>query len=93
MTWLNDQSELIGYCAGTLTTIAFLPQLIRTWRAGGQALSGWMLALFGTGVSLWFIYGLLRNSRPIMLANGVTDLQVLIILVLKLQRANRAKAT
>ena len=92
MTWLNDQSELIGYCAGTLTTIAFLPQVIRTWRAGGQALSGWMLALYGTGVSLWFIYGLLRNSQPIMLANGVTDLLVLVILVLKLRRTNRAKA-
>ena len=49
-----------------------------------------MLALYGTGVSLWFIYGLLRNSQPIMLANGVTDLLVLVILVLKLRRANRA---
>jgi MtN3 and saliva related transmembrane protein len=92
MTWLNDQSEVIGYCAGTLTTIAFLPQVIRTWRSGGHALSGLMLALFGTGVSLWFVYGLLRMSRPIMIANGVTDLQVLVILVLKLRRAHRIKA-
>ena len=92
MTWLNHQSEVIGYCAGTLTTIAFLPQVIRTWRSGGQALSGLMLALFGTGVSLWFIYGWLRMSRPIMLANGVTDLQVLVILVLKLRRASPVKA-
>jgi MtN3 and saliva related transmembrane protein len=93
MTWLHDQSELIGYCAGALTTIAFLPQVIRTWRSGGQALSGLMLALFGTGVSLWFVYGLLRNSRPIMLANGLTDLQVLVILVLKLRRAKRVSAS
>ena len=92
MTWLNQQSEVIGYCAGTLTTIAFLPQVIRTWRSGGQALSGLMLALFGTGVSLWFVYGWLRMSRPIMLANGVTDLQVLVILVLKLRRASPVKA-
>jgi MtN3 and saliva related transmembrane protein len=89
MTWLSDQSEMIGYCAGTLTTIAFLPQVIRTWRAGGEAISGLMLALFGTGVSLWFVYGLLRNSRSIMLANGVTDLLVVVILVLKLRRARR----
>ena len=92
MTWLKDQSEVIGYCAGSLTTVAFLPQVIRTWRSGGQALSGLMLALFGTGVSLWFVYGFLRMSRPIMLANGVTDLQVLVILVLKLRRAHRVKA-
>jgi len=93
MNWLNDQSEVIGYFAGTLTTIAFLPQVIRTWRTGGQALSGLMLALFGTGVSLWFVYGYLRNSRPIMLANGVTDIQVLVILVLKLRRAHLFRAT
>jgi MtN3 and saliva related transmembrane protein len=92
MTWLHDQSELIGYCAGALTTVAFLPQLIRTWRSGGHALSGLMLALFGTGVSLWFVYGLLRMSRPIMLANGLTDLQVLVILILKLRRAHLFKA-
>jgi MtN3 and saliva related transmembrane protein len=92
MNWLNDQSEVIGYCAGTLTTIAFLPQVIRTWRSGGHALSGLMLALFGTGVSLWFVYGYLRNSRPIMLANGMTDIQVLVILVLKLRRAHLFKA-
>jgi MtN3 and saliva related transmembrane protein len=92
MTWLHDQSELIGYFAGALTTVAFLPQLIRTWRSGGHALSGLMLALFGTGVSLWFVYGLLRMSRPIMLANGLTDLQVLVILILKLRRAHLFKA-
>ena len=92
MTWLNDQSEVIGYCAGMLTTVAFLPQVIRTWRFGGHSLSGLMLALFGTGVSLWFVYGFLRNSRPIMLSNGVTDLQVLVILVLKLRRAERIKS-
>ena len=92
MNWLHDQSELIGYCAGTLTTIAFLPQVIRTWRAGGHSLSGLMLALFSTGVSLWFVYGFLRNSRPIMLANGITDLLVLVILVLKLRRARQVQA-
>lgn len=93
MTLLNDQSEVIGYCAGMLTTVAFLPQVIRTWRAGGHALSGMMLALFSTGVTLWFVYGFLRMSRPIMLANGLTDLQVLVILVLKLRRAHLFKAT
>ncbi len=86
MIWLSEHQETIGYCAGMLTTVAFLPQVIRTWRAGGHSLSGAMLALFGTGTSLWFIYGLLRMSRPIMFANGLTLLQVLVILGLKLRR-------
>jgi len=92
MNLLNDHTEAIGFCAGILTTIAFLPQVIRTWRMGGASLSGWMLALFGTGVGLWFVYGFLRMSRPVMFANGLTGVQVVLILGLKLRRGNRRVA-
>ena len=92
MNWLNHHTDAIGFCAGILTTAAFLPQVIRTWRVGGGALSGLMLALFGTGVGLWFVYGFLRMSGPIMFANGLTGLQVLLILGLKLRRTQRVAA-
>ena len=42
-----------------------------------------MLALFGTGVGLWFLYGLMRMSAPLIAANGLTGLQVLFLLALK----------
>jgi uncharacterized protein with PQ loop repeat len=42
-----------------------------------------MLALFGTGVGLWFLYGFLRMSAPVMVANGLTGLEVLLIVSLK----------
>jgi MtN3 and saliva related transmembrane protein len=84
---LSSHTEAIGFWAGILTTVAFAPQVVRTWRVGGEALSWTMLALFGLGVGLWFVYGYLRMSGPLMLANGLTGLQVLIILGLKIRRA------
>jgi MtN3 and saliva related transmembrane protein len=47
--------ELIGFAAGVLTTVAFAPQVLRTWRLGGFELSWTMLSLFATGVSLWLV--------------------------------------
>jgi MtN3 and saliva related transmembrane protein len=76
-------TEAIGTVAGILTTVAFAPQAIRTWRMGADGLSWTMLVLFGTGVGLWFVYGVLRNSNPIMLANGLTGLQVVFIFAIK----------
>jgi MtN3 and saliva related transmembrane protein len=88
---LRSQAETIGFWAGLLTTIAFAPQLVKAWKTGGEGLSWAMLALFGTGVWMWFVYGLLRMSGPIMAANALTGLQVLAIFVLKVRHAGRAK--
>src|SRR5215469_10120922 len=79
-------TEAIGNVAAVLTTVAFAPQAIRTWRVGGDGLSWAMLALFGTGVGLWFVYGMLRHSGPLILANGLTGIQVLFIFGVKLWR-------
>jgi MtN3 and saliva related transmembrane protein len=90
MGWLRLYTETIGFWAAVLTTVAFSPQVVRTWRMGGEEISRTMLALFGTGVGLWFLYGYLQMSMPLMLANGLTGLQILIILGLKMRRARHA---
>jgi MtN3 and saliva related transmembrane protein len=92
MDWLRSHTEAVGFWAGILTTVAFVPQLVRTWRVGGEQLSWLMLGLFGTGVGLWFVYGYLLWSGPLMLANGLTGLQIIFILGVKLWRAIRAPA-
>lgn len=79
--------EAIGLCAGILTTASFAPQLLKAWKTGGEGLSWAMLALFGIGVGLWFVYGLLRASFPIVAANGLTEIQVLAIFALKVRHA------
>jgi MtN3 and saliva related transmembrane protein len=88
MDFLNAHTEAIGFWAGILTTVAFVPQVVRTWRVGGHALSWLMLALFGAGIGLWLLYGYLRMSAPLMLANALTGAQILFIAALKSWRRN-----
>ncbi len=83
--WLHSNTESIGFWAATLTTVSFVPQVVRTYRTGGKDLSWWMLALFGVGVGLWLAYGILRPSPPVAFANGVTGFLVLCIVGLKLR--------
>lgn len=64
---------LIGFAAGTLTTLSFVPQLVKTYRTKRcDDLSAGMLLAFTTGVVLWLVYGLFLRSAPIISANAVT---------------------
>lgn len=81
-----DLVASIGFTAGLLTTIAFWPQLRRTWTTrSADDVSLAMLLTFTTGVALWFVYGVLLESWPIMVTNAVTFLLTSTILVLKLR--------
>jgi uncharacterized protein with PQ loop repeat len=71
--------------------VAFAPQLVETWETSGEGLSWMMLALFGSGTVLCIVYGVLRMSGPVMLANGLTGLQVLFLIALKRWFANRVR--
>lgn len=65
--------EIIGSVAAFFTTIAFVPQVIQTWKSQhARDLSLGMFSLFTTGVVLWLIYGLLIGSWPIIIANTIT---------------------
>lgn len=81
-----DQVTLIGLLAGTLTTIAFIPQLQQTWRTrSANDVSLGMLLTFIIGVFLWLIYGLMLDALPIILANLITLVLTLAILILKVR--------
>ena len=76
---------LIGHAAGVLTTISFLPQVIKAWRSRSTGdLSLVMLLTFLAGISLWLVYGLAIGALPLILANGVTLALVTVLLGLKL---------
>jgi MtN3 and saliva related transmembrane protein len=78
--------SLLGFLAGTLTTISFVPQVHKVWRTKrSDDLSSGMLVTFGLGVFLWLIYGMLIHSMPVIVANAVTLALILMILVLKLR--------
>jgi MtN3 and saliva related transmembrane protein len=83
------QIEIIGYCAAFLTTIAFLPQAIRSWRTKDlSGISLGMYSLFTVGVGLWLIYGLIIEKWPLIMANALTFALALSILLLKLRHTS-----
>jgi len=81
-----DSTTLIGLFGGTLTTIAFFPQLIKTWKTrSARDFSLCMLILLTIGVLIWGIYGLLIGSFPLILTNTITFILSLIILMFKIR--------
>ena len=77
--------DLFGFLAAFLTTLAFLPQLYKTWKTkSAEDVSLIMLILFITGLISWIIYGLKIHSIPILVANVVTFIFNFSILILKL---------
>lgn len=79
-------ADLLGLVAGTLTTIAFVPQVVKLWRSRStRDISLGMFVTFSIGVALWLLYGLAIHAWPIVLANAVTLLLALTILILKLR--------
>jgi MtN3 and saliva related transmembrane protein len=79
-------ADLIGAVAGTLSTIAFVPQAWRIWRTrSARDLSLPMYLIFTSGVALWFVYGLLLGALPIIVCNGLTLLLAGTVLAMKLK--------
>ncbi|HKK46943.1 MAG TPA: SemiSWEET transporter [Balneolaceae bacterium] len=75
---------LLGLTAGALTTIAFVPQVIKTWKTkSADDLSLGMYSIFCSGVALWLIYGLIRKDIPIIVSNIVTFTLAMTILYFK----------
>jgi MtN3 and saliva related transmembrane protein len=83
----------LGFVAGSLTTLSFIPQLLRTWQLrGAHGISGWWLATFMTGVTLWLFYGLMLPSVPVIVANAATLSLTLPILAIKIYYRRRAQS-
>ena len=83
----------VGSLAGSLTTLSFLPQVIRVYKLKtAHDLSYGYLGMFATGVFAWFIYGVLIRSVPVITTNLVTLALVAAIIVMKWyfeRKANR----
>ena len=76
--------NLLGSFAGLLTTAAFVPQVLKTWRSkSAEDLSLATLVTFTTGVVLWLLYGLRLEAAPIIIANIVTLVLNVTLIVLK----------
>ncbi len=78
--------QILGLAAGMLTTIAFLPQVIKTWKSrSAKDLSLGMFSLFCAGVVLWLTYGILVRDIPVIAANFMTLMLASTLLFFKLR--------
>jgi MtN3 and saliva related transmembrane protein len=82
----REQIDVIGYAAAAMTTVSFLPQLIRVVRLrSAREISLAMFLVFSCGTFAWMVYGFLSHSPPVWIANAITFLLSMSILILKLR--------
>jgi MtN3 and saliva related transmembrane protein len=84
-----NTTDIIGYISAFLTTLAFVPQALHSWKT--RDLSGIslpMYSLFSLGVAGWLVYGILISSWPIMIANSITLVLACAVLILKIKHPN-----
>ena len=81
-----ETSTLLGFVAGLLTTVAFVPQFTKIWKS--RSANDISLPAFGTftvGVALWLAYGIVKSEPPIILWNAVTLVIAAGILAMKVR--------
>lgn len=79
-----DIIEMLGLSAGTLTTIAFVPQVVKTYKTrSAKDLSLGMFLIFFSGTVCWLVYGIFIGDMPVMAANAVTMILSSVLLFFK----------
>ncbi|QQS14910.1 MAG: SemiSWEET family sugar transporter [Rhodospirillales bacterium] len=89
--------EIVGFIAGTLTTISFVPQVVKALRTRSvDDLSIGMLLTFTLGVVMWLAYGVVLRDAPLLIFNSITLVLTSVLVWLKIgawRRGRRAPAT
>ncbi|WP_136466765.1 SemiSWEET family sugar transporter [Flagellimonas onchidii] len=79
-----DVTEIIGLLAATLTTAAYVPQVFKAWKNKSTKDISWaMYFVMFVGVMLWLYYGMAIGSLPVVLANAVTGILIVFVIILK----------
>jgi MtN3 and saliva related transmembrane protein len=83
---MQNLTEMTGFVAAILTTFSFVPQVLHVWRTRSVAdISLGMYSAYTVGIAIWLVYGVLIDSWPIIIANAVTLIFILTILMLKMK--------
>ncbi len=78
--------SLVGFAAGTLCTLAYLPQALHSFRTKSVSdISLLMLVSLNIGLLLWVAYGVMIRSLPLILPNAITFFLAFPLLVMKLR--------
>ncbi|MDD5711758.1 MAG: SemiSWEET transporter [Smithellaceae bacterium] len=83
---MDTISNIVGLAAAVLTTIAMAPQVVKIARTKNTAgLSLQTFAILSAGIALWFVYGLMISSLPLIAGNSIGLLLTLCIVFMKIK--------
>jgi len=89
---MDDPWMLIGLIAGALTTAGYLPQIVKGYRTKRlEDVSYLLLLMLLAGMALWLVYGLLNWSLPIIAANLIAVVLIVVLIAMKRRYAAMAK--
>ena len=79
-------TTLLGLIAATMTTLSFVPQVIRTWKLKEtRDISLSMFVMLAIGIILWTVYGFIIQDLPVILANCASFILTAIIIFFKIK--------
>jgi MtN3 and saliva related transmembrane protein len=78
--------DILGYSAGFITSLTFLPQVIKTWKVkSAKDISLMMFIIAAVNEVMWIVYGALLNNWVIILTNSIVLAMSLIMIFFKLR--------
>lgn len=81
--------EILGYSAGFITSLTFLPQVVKTWKEkSAKDISLLMFVIAAINEVMWIVYGVLLNNWVIISTNAVVLSMSLIMIFLKFRYTN-----
>lgn len=79
-------ADMLGYAAGALTTVTFLPQVIKTWHdKSAKDVSLYMFIIAFVNEIMWLVYGVMIENWVIILTNAIMLVMSGIMIMLKVR--------
>lgn len=80
-----ELEEIFGYSAAVISSVSFLPQLIKLWKTkSGHDLSMITLIFLLLNAVLWFIYGLMKDAQPLWITNLLMIIMIGLMIIMKI---------
>lgn len=78
--------DVLGYSAGVVTTLIFLPQVIKTWKEkSAKDISLLMFVIAAVNDVMWIVYGVMKDDLVILLTNSVVLVMALTMIYFKMR--------
>lgn len=85
LEWAKNNADIVGYIGSFLTSVTFIPQVIKSWQSKSVGdLSIVMMLIVITSTLVWLIYGFAIQSGPVISANSIVLLLSLVLVYFKL---------